>query len=473
MINLKKSGSALMAAVLLAFLFSGLVFVPARADVAPPESPPGVVISPGSDSTQVRMVSEVVTLEVLPGSSDQPARAHTSADFVMRNLGSADENIQVRFPLSFGQALFTPEIYPQINDFKVQVDGVQVATKTISTPDANSGTNIPWASFPVKFAAGKDVRISAAYTAQGFGYDPMVSFRYILETGAGWKSTIGSGDIIVKLPYPASLQNIVVDASDGFTQVAGMPSFSGNEARWHFENLEPTANDNFEVNLIAPAHWNTILVARQNTLKSPLDGEIWGQLGKAIKEAIRNGKGFLREDPGGVQLFLEADQAYGKAVAILPKDSQWHYGYADLLWSHYEFSVFYKGAQNYSEVSRLVGEVQSALLINPDYQEARDLANSISETLPWAITTTNNNLDFLVLTATPTYVPETPTPANTVVPAMSPTVPLPTIAARATLPAKPGSTAIPAVPTDKNPFCGSILIMPFLLGLLWLFARRH
>ena len=469
---IKKSGSVLLAAFVLALYVSGLVFAPARADVAPPESPPGVVISPGSDPTQVRMVSEVVTLEVLPG-SDQPAKARTSADFVMRNLGSADENIQVRFPLSFGEALFSPGVYPNISDFKVQVDGAQVATTTINTPDATSGSTIPWATFPVKFPVGKDVKISAAYTAQGFGYDPMLSFRYILETGAGWKSTIGSGDIIVRLPYPASQQNVMVDTVSGFGQVAGVPSFSGNEVRWHFENLEPTPNDNFEISMVSPAYWNKVLAARKNTVSSPLDGEAWGQLGKTIKEAIRNGKGFLREDAGGQQLFLEADQAYGKAVAILPKDSQWHYGYADLLWSHYEFSVFFKGSQNYSEVSRLATEVKAALQINPDYQEAKDLATSISETLPWAISATDKGIDFLVLTATPTYVPETPTPENTVVPAQSPTSVLPTMPARATAPVRPGSTPVPGVPVAKSPFCGSILVLPFLLGLLWLLARRR
>ena len=71
MLKPKNIGSALIAAVTLAILGSTFVFAPARADVAPPESPPGVVISPGTGTTQVRMVSEVVTLELLPG-NDQP-----------------------------------------------------------------------------------------------------------------------------------------------------------------------------------------------------------------------------------------------------------------------------------------------------------------------------------------------------------------------------------------------------------------
>jgi len=48
-------------------------------------------------------------------------------------------------------------------------------------------------------------------TTLGFGYPPHIIFRYILETGAGWKDTIGSGEIVVVLPYEASLENIVFD----------------------------------------------------------------------------------------------------------------------------------------------------------------------------------------------------------------------------------------------------------------------
>ena len=420
------------------------------------------------------MVSEVVTLALLPG-SDTPARALTTADFVMRNLGSADENIQVRFPLTFGEALFSQGTYPEINDFKVQVDGTPVNTARITTDDPNSGTKIPWASFTVKFPVGKDVRISASYTAQGFGYDPILSFRYILETGAGWKSTIGSGDIIVRLPYPASQQNILSDTGSGFAQAAGVPSFTGNEARWHFENLEPTSNENFEVRMISPAYWNKILAARQNTEKSPLDGEAWGQLGKAIKEAIRNPKGDLREDEGGQQLFLEASQAYDKSVSILPKDSQWHYGYADLLWSHYQFGVYYKGSQNYTEVTRLAVEIQTALKLNPGYQEAKDLASMVSGTLPWALSEAGNGYDFLILTATPTYVPETPTPEATVAvaPSLAVTPVIPTMPAGETTIPKPGSTPIPGVPAAKNPLCASALILPVLLSLFWLFSKKR
>jgi hypothetical protein len=208
--NLSRQISIGARVLILALFCSTLIFSPARADVAPPESPPGVIISPGSDSTQVRMLSEVVTLTI-GSSADLIGKAKTSAVFIMRNLGSADENIDVRFPLTYGEALYYDNKYPEISDFSVQVGDSSVPTSRITSVDQASGKTIPWASFTVKFPVGQDVKINATYTAQGFGYEPFLTFRYILETGAGWKDTIGVGDIIVQLPYAANQQNILID----------------------------------------------------------------------------------------------------------------------------------------------------------------------------------------------------------------------------------------------------------------------
>jgi hypothetical protein len=466
--------SILTSTALLVLVSSMLAPSPVRADVAPPESPPGVIISPGSDVTQVRMVSEVVTLTIISG-NDQIGKAKTSADFLMRNIGPSEESMDVRFPLTFGEALYTPGVYPEIKDFKAQVDGSPVTVTRVSTLDANSGNTIPWASFPVKFPAGKDVKISAIYTAQGFGYEPFLTFRYILETGAGWKGTIGVGDIIIRLPFASSQQNVLIDSGSGFSQVAGGPVFSGNDVSWHFENLEPTTDQNFQFRMVSPVYWNKILAERQNTSKNPQDGEAWGRLGKAIKETIRNPKGDLRDDDGGKQLYAEASQAYQKAVTLLPKDAQWHYGYADLLWSHYLFNIYYKGFQDNSEVIRLASEIQSSLQINPNYQEAKDLALSVSSTLPWVLSETDQGFKFLVLTATPTAMLDTPVPTNTIAPSPKVTkqVEQPTNVYKETATPPPAATPLPKEPALKNPLCGSVLVLPLLLGLLWYISKKH
>jgi hypothetical protein len=470
-------------AVTLALFGLVVLFASASADIAPPESPPGVVIAPGSESTQVRMVSEVVTLTLI-SSGDLIGKVKTEAVFIMHNQGSSDERLDVRFPLNFGNALYYKDVFPEISDFKAQVEGRAVTTtRTISKLNP-TGSDIPWASFPVTFPAGVDVKIRAEYTTQGFGYDnePFRYFKYILETGAGWKDTIGSGELIVRLPFDATPQNVVISRGEGFSQVAGEPVYSKNEARWRFENLEPTTNDNFEVELVSLPSWKNILVERQNTSNNPKDGEAWGRLGKAIKTAITFPKGYLREDAGGLELFDEAVAAYTKSVTILPNDALWHYGFAELLWSHYFYSS--NESRDISEMAKLVNELRLSLQIDPTNQKVNDLVKNVSVSYPWALAKTNTGYDFLVLTATPTEIPVTftVTPTREIVAgaSLTPKSMTPTTSGNIPLTVTPaitqgGEHTTPTKPvSEKNPICGSILVLPLLLlGLLRLIPRKN
>ena len=109
---------------------------PVRADIAPPESPPGANLVPGTESTQVRMVSEIVTLDVKEKSAGRwLGQAKVTAEFQMRNLGSAEERMEVRFPLTFWNG-FSDGFgeYLEISDLTVEVDGRKVSTLRISTP---------------------------------------------------------------------------------------------------------------------------------------------------------------------------------------------------------------------------------------------------------------------------------------------------------------------------------------------------
>jgi len=462
-------------ALLLALLFSLLAPRPVRADVAPPEPPPGSGIAPGAEVTEVRMVAEQVTLTVQTNREGEMAQAQTEAIFLMRNLGTAEESMQARFPLIYGEALYYSEMFPEIQDIQVEVDGKAVQTQRITANNINTDVEIPWASFPVTFPPGKDVNIRVTYTTLGFGYEPFAAFKYILETGAGWKDTIGSGDIIVKLPYEANRQNVLLDETTGFSMTSGQPTFAGNEIRWHFDELEPGPEHNFEVSLILPLYWDKVLRERQNTAKNPNDGEAWGRLGKAIKEVIRYPKGYLRTDDSGLQLYPEAVAAYEKAVTLLPKDALWRYGYADLLWSHYLFDVHWAGLQDVDELVKLTSELQQSLALDPNYQPSNDLAEWISYEIPGLIQKTEQGYNFLALTATPTTAPGLPT--LTPEPEATST-PLPPPAPSATLeqpsePAPPEPQPTPQ-PTASNPLCGgTALLLPLLAGLAWVSSRHR
>jgi len=421
---------------------------PPRGDIAPPESPPGTNPLPNAEKTQVQMVSEVVTLQVLPESTSQwPGTAQVRASFILRNQGIYEEWLEVRFPLAqyqgrgdgFGEM-------PLIKNFDVHVDGRQAASKQITTenPLAYDQEPIPWMAFKVLFQPQKDVEIVVDYTADGIGQYPNIAFRYILETGAGWKDVIGSADIIVKLPHEANPQNVIFDFGTGYSQTTPGGVIKGKEIRWHFENLEPTREDNFEISLVDPYVWKRVLIERDRVNRNPQDGEAWGRLGKLYKEIVRMKYG-SRTDAGGLEVYRQSVEAYEKAVTLKPKDALWHYGFADLLWYHYYWDVFYAGNRDLSELIRCVQELKTSLDLDPTNERALQLAREMSYDPPGVIDYTEGEVDFLILTATPEItLPWEPDTATPIPPTETPV--LPTETPTATLP--PTDSPVPTLPPD-------------------------
>lgn len=391
----------------------------ALADVAPPANPPGSNLQPGSETTQVRMMAETVLVDIqsdtTPGSL---GRARVTADFTMRNLGAVSESMAVRFPISANDGRGQ---YPEITDLAIQVNGKQVPFQRANYPDIryyNQDRDVPWAEFDVTFPVGQDVAIQVAYTLNGSGYSPFTAFYYILETGAGWKDTIGSADIILRLPYPASPQNVIMDLEIGW---AGTPSggvIQGNEVRWHFDNFEPGPNgsdaavQNMEFALVAPVAWQTVLKERTNVAKHPNDSEAWGRLAMAYKQIFLMGKGY-RTDAGGEELYQLSITAYEKCLALKPDDAQWHAGFADLLASRSDWDSW-DGPT--SDAYRALDEIHIALELAPNDAKVLEIAQNISYMFPDGISQNGSGYDFPWLTATP--LP--PTPAPTIVPFLDP-----------------------------------------------------
>ena len=376
---------------------------PVLADIAPPESPPGSNLSPGSKSTQVRMEAETVILDVLSQSqSSWIGQARVTATFRMRNQGSSAETMQVRFPLAnvngYGDGFGN---YPEIRDLRVKVDGKTIPTQRITTPSPNvyADHQIPWAAFPVTFPAQADVQIEVTYTANGFGEANFVVFNYILETGAGWFGTIGTADLIVRLPYEANPQNVIFEQI-GFGSTSPGAVFQGSEIRWQYQDLEPETSDNLQVALVTPAAWNKVLLEQGRLQKNPNDGEAWGRLGKAYKEIILLRKG-IRTDEGGLQAYQLAVEAYDKAVTLKPTDALWHYGFADLLWQHFYWVEKWSDQQDATTLQQAVRELQRSLELDPTNQLALDLLNWIAGDSPEAVEVNGSQVTYLILTATP------------------------------------------------------------------------
>ena len=448
---------------------------PARADAAPPEAPPGTTLLPGESVTEVRMVSETVILTISADPADKDgAIAKTDASFTMRNLGAETETMAVRFPLSFfngnsdGYGGF-----PEIASINVKVDGKSVSTRrevqpfTASEYSYPERDEIPWAVFDVTFPPNQDVTLEVSYTVDGYGYYPYEAFKYILETGAGWNGTIGSAEIIVRLPYEISEQNLDLTGQSGYGESTSGGVRSGNEIRWTFTDLEPTYLDNIQVAVIAPSLWQTVLQEKENVEKNPNDGEAWGRLAKAYKESARMSKGYLRGDPGGQELYALSKEAYEKCLALLPDDSLWHTGYADLLWAKYAYEVYWSGAEDSANLlPTLLTELQTALELDPNNERAKDLLEEISWTVP-DVVLVNEDGTFTLLGLTATPVPPTPW-GGYATETMLPSTPEPA--------ATPNFEFTPTPPIEvfgeEAPICGSAAIFPMLFGLALIVKRK-
>ncbi len=467
---------------LLAILFMFVSTFPqatALADAAPPEAPPGTTLLPGESITQVRMVSETVTLTISKDPSDaEHAIAKTEAVFTMRNLGAAEEKMAVRFPLSFfngnSDGYFQ---FPEIDSIAVKVNGKNAPTRREMQPFAASELSyperdeIPWAVFDVTFPPNQDIIIEVVYHVDGFGYYPYEAFKYVLETGAGWNGTIGSAEIIVRLPYEVSEQNLDLTGQAGHGGSTPGGVMSGNEIRWKFRDLEPTYSDNIQIVLVTPLQWEKVLKEKANVEKNPNDGEAWGRQAKAYKEVVTMPKGYLREDPAGFELYQLSKDSYEKCLALLPNDPLWHYGYADLLWSHYYWNIYF-GSQVDAEgvLPSLLGHLQTALKLDPNNEPATDLLLEISYQIPEAVQQ-NEDESFTLLALTATPIPPTPyggfptvTPQPTLEPASTPqTVSTPTVDSAPTEAPEPAA---------RNPICGSAFLLPALFGMVLVLKRR-
>lgn len=451
-----------------------------HADVAPPESPPGTTLVPGESVTQVRMVAETVTLSISENpTNSNSAVAKTEAVFTMRNLGSVEEKMAVRFPLSFFQGNSDGfGNFPEIQEIAVKINGQSVSTRHEIQPFFDSEFSyherdeIPWAVFDVTFPPNQDVIIEVVYDVYGYGYYPYEAFKYILETGVGWNGTIGSAEVIVRLPYVVNEENLDLMGQAGYGESSPNGVLSGNEIRWTFKDLEPTYEDNIGIIIVTPSLWEKILSEKSNVEKNPNDGEAWGRLAKSYKDVILMPKGWLRSDDAGLELFSLSKDAYERCLALLPDDALWHYGYAELLWARYYYHEYSAGQTDTGGLlSAMLTSLQTALKIDPNLQEAKDLLNFISGQIPDAVRK-NEDGSFTMLGLTATPIPPTPWPDMPTL-TFIPTLPIST-----STPELSGSSTSTAVPAEEpakstpSPLCGSAAIFPIIFGLIVLNKRK-
>ena len=365
----RRSGLILFLAVVILVLSSSH---PALADVAPPEQPPGSSLGPGEEVTQVQMLSEEVIIEVGDPANIDPSwpenhavEAVVSARFTMRNQGEQEERMTVRFPLNnvegwgdgFGR-------YPQVQDFTVSVGAQQLDWSVVPSTNPWDADEPPllWAAFGVTFPVDRDIVIKVSYTLLSTGYLPEARFSYILETGAGWYGSIGEGDIILRLPYRATSENVL---SGEYETIPGVV-FAGKEVRWHFEDLEPTRADNWHVTILQPSLWQQILDMQAAVDKDPEDVDSLAALGEAAFNASAAPKEYLRV--GMERLFLLSEDCFRRAVALRPEDASLHGNYAKTLAIHYAIERL--GWTSLDEpaptIEQVMAEINTTMALDPD-----------------------------------------------------------------------------------------------------------
>jgi len=459
----------LMCAALLALVLAAVLAIrPALADIAPPQMPPGSNPEAETIDTKVRMMEEKVVIEVLEETNpDEMGTAWVWAEFQMKNMGDVPERMMVRFPSSFDDGISG---YPEIENMLVSINNVVVDTARVNRVGVPDNWNDPvqWIEFEVLFPVGEMVEIEVEYGLTGTGEYPFVSYGYLLETGVGWYDTIGSAEIIVRLPYAASSLNVFVDSSPWGRTTAGA-NLSGNEVSWYFEDFEPAYENNISIAMVWPSAWNKIKEEQQTVWDNPQDGDAWGRLGKMYKEVGRLRRG-TRTDQGGDCLFNMSVEAYQKALELLPGDALWHAAYADLLvWdSVYGYT---RSAEARAQFIEALREMYIAYTLDPEEPYVLDYLESYVFPRE-AVDLEGGEYIFYWLTQTPTLIPEEAAPTQTqVLPTLVPIVtatPEPT-------PVPPTQPPVPTLEEEtpqedsggiKLPFCGSAILFPLALGIV-------
>ena len=191
----------------------------------------------------------------------------------------------------------------------------------------------------------------------------------------------------------------------------------GNEVRWDYEDFEPIEGL-ISIDIMLPSIWRKILTETERTTANPSDGEAWGRLGKAYKEAIMAGRGFAYYGLVSAEMYQLSQDAYQKAITLLPNDADWHYGFAELLCRRAEWGYYGEDVGIYSNNSTSATIISSwmpcaeqlklALDINPEHAQANKLLSDvdnlfrISGGLVKFVDLSESQPDYLILTPQPT-----------------------------------------------------------------------
>jgi hypothetical protein len=221
-------------------------------------------------------------------------------------------------------------------------------------------------------------------------------------------------------------------------------------------------------------------------------------LGKLYKEIAFLPKE-LRPDPGGQALYDLSIQAYEKCLELRPNDAEWHAGFAELYYWHYNVS-YWNDQGDDTDLKQALDLLKKAIEINSKTLKAVEMLDEIAAFYPGYVEKAGDQYVFIYLKATPEISPSqtaesTPVPTNQIPTAapteteVSPTLPptrvnTPTDAAVTAAPqpatatlatsstASPATTPAATSGKTRISLCGAAFL-PILVGVLLPLGSRR
>jgi len=205
----------------------------------------------------IQMLSEVIDVQIMR------SKARVTCLFILRNEGPR-HSVRIGFP---------DEAYGDVSEkgriflFTSSVNGKPIHVRRVPVkPSTDSGGIYAWWMKDVIFEAGETKTVRNTYEislstqiamipnpAGGWLLGNVVSFSYILRTGAPWKGPIGEATVTVDLG-PVNYRDIIglgtpprVSEDRAHRIRPASVQRIGRKLRWHFRNFEPTEKHDIQV----------------------------------------------------------------------------------------------------------------------------------------------------------------------------------------------------------------------------------
>jgi len=213
------------------------------------------------DNSEIEMTTEEININIYPSMKEREEfvpkiDGYTEVEviYVFTNLSETETTVTMGFPEKCSdideQCFESMENVSdnfanqyKLNEFKAfdKTKNYQIEfrnDKTSVTPGVN------WYIYQVDFAPNEKKTITNKYWISNSSYKGSSRwFSYILETGASWKNSIGEIDVNIYFKDGLSVYDINHATPEGYTL-----NKETNSIHHKFINLEPTNNDNLEIN---------------------------------------------------------------------------------------------------------------------------------------------------------------------------------------------------------------------------------